>query len=319
MAAFKNNATLTFNGHSVLSNTVTGEITDVLTGSKTAPVDVYRQGDRITYVISLVNSGSTALTDLTVTDDLGSYTFNTCTLTPLTYETGSATLFVNGTPQAAPTVTAQDGSLVFSGITVPADGNATVVYIVTVNEYAPLGEGACIENAATVTGDGIVTPLELSETVTADGTADLSIVKSLSPETVVAGEPITYTFEIANSGLSPVEATDDVTLTDDFDLIVSSFKKEYGVSLYSAEFRKMTWDEFCALLSGLGEDTPLARTVQIRLEDDPKVLEGFTSAQQRIRSQWRAKHTSVNRTTEERDAFLRELEAAFASSLSKSK
>ena len=40
MAAFKNNATLTFNGHSVLSNTVTGEITDVLTGSKTAPVDV---------------------------------------------------------------------------------------------------------------------------------------------------------------------------------------------------------------------------------------------------------------------------------------
>lgn len=81
----------------------------------------------------------------------------------------------------------------------------------------------------------------------------------------------------------------------------------------------MTWDEFCALLSGLGEDTPLARTVQIRLEDDPKVLEGFTSAQHRIRSQWRAKHTSVNRTTEERDAFLRELEAAFASSLSKSK
>ena len=46
--------------------------------------------------------------------------------------------------------------------------------------------------------------------------------------------------------------------------------------------------------------------------DDPKVLEGFTSAQQRIRSQWRAKHTSVNRTTEERDAFLHELEAAFA-------
>lgn len=79
----------------------------------------------------------------------------------------------------------------------------------------------------------------------------------------------------------------------------------------------MTWGEFCALLSGLGEDTPLARTVQIRLEDDPKVLESFTSAQHRIRSQWRAKHTSVNRTTEERDAFLRELEAAFASSLSK--
>ena len=221
MAAFKNNATLTFNGHSVLSNTVTGEITDVLTGSKTAPVDVYRQGDRITYVISLVNSGSTALTDLTVTDDLGSYTFNTCTLTPLTYETGSATLFVNGTPQAAPTVTAQDGSLVFSGITVPADGNATVVYIVIVNEYAPLGEGACI-------------PLELSETVTADGTADLSIVKSLSPAAVVGSGPITYSFEISNGGTSPVLATDDVTLTDVFNPVLENPTVAYnGTTLAS--------------------------------------------------------------------------------------
>ena len=234
MAAFKNNATLTFNGHSVLSNTVTGEITDVLTGSKTAPVDVYRQEDRITYVISLVNSGSTALTDLTVTDDLGSYTFNTGTLTPLTYETGSATLFVNGTPQAAPTVTAQDGSLVFSGITVPADGNATVVYIVTVNEYAPLGEGASIENTATVTGDGIVTPLELSETVTADGTADLSIVKSLSPAAVVGSGPITYSFEISNGGTSPVLATDDVTLTDVFNPVLENPTVAYnGTTLAS--------------------------------------------------------------------------------------
>lgn len=74
----------------------------------------------------------------------------------------------------------------------------------------------------------------------------------------------------------------------------------------------MTWDEFCALLSGLGESSPLVQTVRIRLEDDPKIIEQFTAAQHRIRSQWRAKHTSVNRTTAERDAFLRELEAAFA-------
>ncbi len=74
----------------------------------------------------------------------------------------------------------------------------------------------------------------------------------------------------------------------------------------------MTWDEFCTLLAGLGEDTPLARTVQIRLENDPKILEHYTTAQHHIRNEWRAKHSSVNRTTEERDAFLRDLEAAFA-------
>ena len=37
MPTFQNNATLTFNGRSIQSNTVTGEISDLLTGSKTSP------------------------------------------------------------------------------------------------------------------------------------------------------------------------------------------------------------------------------------------------------------------------------------------
>ena len=228
MPTFQNNATLTFNGRSVLSNTVTGEITDVLTGSKTAPIDVYRQGDRITYVVSLVNAGSTALTNLTVTDDLGSYTFAAGTLTPLTYVDGSVALFVNGTPQAAPTVTVQDGSLVFSGINVPADGNATLVYIVTVNEYAPLEAGSDVVNTATVEESAKITPLTLSATITPDQTADLSIVKSLSPATVTGGEPITYTFEIENGGLTAVGATDEVTLTDEFNPVLSDPTVSYN-------------------------------------------------------------------------------------------
>ncbi|MGN0501765.1 MAG: Gp15 family bacteriophage protein, partial [Ruminococcus sp.] len=73
---------------------------------------------------------------------------------------------------------------------------------------------------------------------------------------------------------------------DDFDLIVSSFKSSYGVSIYSTDFQSMTWQEFRSLLSGLGPDTPLARTVQIRLEDDKDVLKHFTSAQHRIRNKW---------------------------------
>lgn len=220
MPTFQNNATLTFNGRSIQSNTVTGEITDLVTGSKTAPVDVYRQGDRITYVINLVNAGDTAQTDLTITDDLGAYVFDTGTLIPLTYLDGSALLFVNGTPQAAPTVTLTDGTLVFSGITVPADGNATVVYVVTVNEYAPLDADGSVVNVATVAGGGKITPLSLSETITPDLTADLSIVKALSPATIVGSGQITYTFEIENSGLSAVGATDEVTLTDVFNPVL---------------------------------------------------------------------------------------------------
>ena len=220
MPTFQNNATLTFNGRSIQSNTVTGEISDLLTGSKTAPVTLYRQGDRITYVVNLVNAQDTAQTNLTVTDNLGTYTFGTGTVTPLTYLDGSAALFVNGTPQAAPTVTEEEGSIVFSGITVPADGNATIVYVVTVNEYAPLDAAGSVENVATVGGGGKITPLVLTETITPDTTADLSIVKSLSPTTVVGSGPITYTFEIENNGLTPVEATDEVTLTDVFDPVL---------------------------------------------------------------------------------------------------
>ena len=110
MPTFQNNATLTFNGRSVLSNTVTGEIADVLTGSKKAPINVYRQGDRVAYVISLVNAGDSALTDLTITDDLGTYPLGTGeTVTPLTYVDGSVTFFINGTPQPAPGVSQSDG------------------------------------------------------------------------------------------------------------------------------------------------------------------------------------------------------------------
>ena len=222
MPTFQNNATLTFNGRNIQSNTVTGEISDLLTGSKTAPVTLYRQGDRITYVVNLVNAQDTAQTNLTVTDNLGAYTFGTGTVTPLTYLDGSAALFVNGTPQAAPAVTEEEGSIVFSGITVPADGNATLVYVVTVNEYAPLDAAGSVENVATVGGGGKITPLVLTETITPDTTADLSIVKSLSPTTVVGSGPVTYTFEIENSGLTPVEATDEVTLTDVFDPVLIS-------------------------------------------------------------------------------------------------
>lgn len=48
----------------------------------------------------------------------------------------------------------------------------------------------------------------------------------------------------------------------------------------------MTWTEFTSLLSGLGPDSPLARIVQIRLENDKDVLKHFTSAQHRIRNKW---------------------------------
>ena len=73
MASFTNMATLSYNGSQINSNVVTGELQDALTVTKTAVSGSYRPGDTVTYVVTLTNTG-TALTGLTLTDDLGGYT-----------------------------------------------------------------------------------------------------------------------------------------------------------------------------------------------------------------------------------------------------
>ena len=74
----------------------------------------------------------------------------------------------------------------------------------------------------------------------------------------------------------------------------------------------MKWDEFCDLLSGISPDSPLGRIVQIRLENDPKLLEHFTSAQRKIRSEWRSRQAKAV-TVEEASAFIESMKQAFLS------
>ena len=140
MATFTNQATLTYNGTTTASNIVTGEILEVLSAQKNAVVDVYTAGDDITYVVSILNTGQAPLTGLTLTDDLGAYTFGAQTLTPLTYANGSLRYYVNGVLQPAPTVTAQ-APLTVTGLNVPAGGNAMLVYEANTNQYAPRAAG----------------------------------------------------------------------------------------------------------------------------------------------------------------------------------
>ena len=92
MAQFTNQAQLSYNGLRVLSNVAVGALQELLSMTKTAVTDTYVSDGVVTYVVSMVNSGDTALNDLTITDDLGGYTFGEETLYPLTYVAGSATL-----------------------------------------------------------------------------------------------------------------------------------------------------------------------------------------------------------------------------------
>ena len=232
MATFFNQATLTYNNNVINSNITTGEIQEVLSITKTAVLDTYTQGDEVTYVINIRNTGTLAYNDLTITDDLGAYSFGTQTLVPLTYQEGTATLFINGVPQADPTVTAGP-PLVISGINIPAGGVATVIYAARLNQFAPLDTGSTITNTATAAGGGI-TPITTTETITAAEEANLTITKSLSPTVVTENGQITYTFVIQNTGNTPVVATDNAIITDTFDPILSNLTVTFNGTAWTA-------------------------------------------------------------------------------------
>ena len=249
MAIFSNQATLTYNGSSTNSNIAYGEILDVLVATKTAVEGSYLPGQLVTYVVTLRNTGNAALTGLVVTDDLGGYVFNGTTVYPLTYEAGSAALFTNGVPQAAPTVTAEP-PLVISDIIVPAGGDVVIVYQATANAFADPAVGGSIDNTVTVTGDGLSAPITATETVTAETQPALTISKSITPAQVVDNDRVTYTFVIQNTGNQAVVATDNAAITDTFDPILTAL---------TVTFNGVTWTQ--GLQYNYDEATGLFTTV----------------------------------------------------------
>ena len=220
MASFTNQATLTYNGQTVSSNIVTGQMMSPLTMTKTAVDDVYAPGDTITYVVSIVNDGSATFEDLTLTDDLGAYEVgNNETAYPLAYVADSVRYFINGVLQPAPTVTS-DEPLTITGISVPAGGNTMLIYETEVTAAAPLTADSVITNTVSLTGEELSCPLEAEATVRAEGGAELSIVKSLFPATVPENGELTYTFLIQNRGNEPADADAGISVCDLFDPIL---------------------------------------------------------------------------------------------------
>ena len=242
MAIFTNQATLVYNGGSANSNVAVGEILEVLSADKTAVSGSYAPGELVTYVITIRNTGTGAFTNLTVTDDLGGGTN-----APLTYEEGTVLYFVNGVPQAAPAVT-PGAPLVFTGISVPANGNAAIVYQARANAFADPGLEGTITNTVTITGGGLTAPVTATETVNAVIGADLTITKTITPAQVADNGRVTYTFLIQNSGNEAIDASDDASVTDTFDPILTDITVTLnGVTL--APGTGYTYDEATGLFT----------------------------------------------------------------------
>ena len=232
MATFTNQATLTYNGTIINSNIASGEILEVLSATKTAVIPTYSQDSEVTYVINIVNAGATVYTGLTITDNLGAYPFGMTTLVPLDYVNGSVRYYLNGVLQPAPAVTVGT-ELVISGIGVPAGGVATIIYVATANEFAPLRTDDSVTNTAVIGGNGI-TEIVVTETVTPESDARLTITKTISPVTVTENGQLTYTFTIQNTGNVPITVSDSAVITDTFNPVLTGL---------NVNFNGVTWTE----------------------------------------------------------------------------
>lgn len=228
MAQYTNQAQLSYKNTVLNSNVAVGEILEVLSASKTAVRDRYSRNDDVTYVISIVNSGTTAFTGLTVSDNLGAYEFNGGTLYPLEYAEGSVRVYINGVLQTAPPTVTSLQPLVFSGLSLPANSNMTIIYEAVTTRFAPLSAAGTITNTATISGDGVGSPVTATATVTAKAEPDLTINKSIEPAVVTENGTVTYTFTIQNYGNTATAAADNVSVTDTFDPVLSNLSVAFN-------------------------------------------------------------------------------------------
>lgn len=216
MAKFNNQAALTYNNQTTLSNIVTGNLVEIIAISKDAVNRDYAPGETVTYVVNLTNAGPASYTDLTVNDDMGLYFFGMRPLVPLDYVEGTVQLYVDGVRQDAPAVTAGP-PMVITGINLPAGSNAQLIYQAEVNRYAPLGVPVTsITNRVRVTGNGLNDVIEARATIPMNVKPQLSIIKAIDHADVRPEEPVTYTFTVQNSGASEANAGENIVVSDRF-------------------------------------------------------------------------------------------------------
>ena len=242
MATFFNQASLSYGGNVVNSNTTEAELLSGLELTKTAISGSYEAGGNVVYLVTLSNMGGSAYNSLTLFDDLGAYAIpGGATAVPLTYVDGSILYYLNGVLQPAPTVTST-GELEISGINLPAGSTATFIYETEANEFAPIAAGSEITNTARVNGGVGVGELTASATVAVDEEPSLTIAKAVCPAVLTDNGQLTYTLIVQNLGNTPIVATDGVIVSDVFNPILSDITVTLdGVTL--AEGTGYTYNE----------------------------------------------------------------------------
>lgn len=211
----------------VTSNIATTVMQEPLSVAKSTLESAYRADSELTYLINLTNNSQTVLTNVTVTDNLGTYALSpTQSATPLYYN-DPAQLYIDGVFSASLTPTPGIRSITFRIPSIPAGANALILYKADVNTQAQLALGSEITNTVSVTATGQTEPVTATHTIDADVYADVRVVKAMSPNPVTDGGQLTYTFTVYNYGNA---AATDIVLSDAF----SPAPSQISVSLNGA-------------------------------------------------------------------------------------
>ena len=208
MAIITNSASLTFNNErTASSNEVDTEVRESQSVAivKDALLTNYVPGEPVGYVITVTNTGTGNLTDITVSDNLGSET----TAKLLSYVDNSI-VARQGATALSPSVTRTADSLVISNLGTLAAGQSITIALSLLPSAAQANE---ITNTATVTA---TTPL--ATTVTASDTAtitpaqqELVTLLKTAPSTVASGGVLPYTLIAQNEG---TVAAENIVFTD---------------------------------------------------------------------------------------------------------
>ena len=218
MATIENFATVSYTSGGIsetkVSNLAEIGLESAISFTKSTLGETYGEDDVITYILSMTNTSASTITNVSITDDLGTFVFGTLELSPLTY-TAPALLLIDGQDVSAQLTvdTSTAGSLVFSFPALPAGATANIVYRAAVNEYAPLDVNASVTNTATLTSDSDCADGTATATITAVSAANVSVFKQMSPNPVICGDTVTYTIRIYNYGNI---AAENVVLRDTF-------------------------------------------------------------------------------------------------------